>query len=212
MNLNQAAHYIANTFKDPFNNEFIERIKDSIRNKAAKYMFQRANSGESLQYFTLTFSTALELFNEEEPCELPTDCNWLRTSNPISLQLALRIGAPFHNVRTAKGVPLTYISRSQYLNVKFNKTIHGQLFYLYENGYILIPNAKKLNAITIETIQFDVDKIPYLCSEECVTDDNEFPLPSHLWDYVLNEVKQEMSLEFKIPMKVEPPINLTDET
>lgn len=211
MNLNQAAHYVANAFHKEFDNELIERIKDSIRNKAAKYMYQRANSGENLQYFTITFSSSLILFNEEEPCDVVGNCNWLRTENPIPVQLALRIGAPFHNIRTAKGVPLTYISRSQYLNVRFNKTVRGQLFYLYENNHILIPNARKLNKITIETISFDVDKIPYLCSEECITDDHEFPLPSHIWDYVLNEVKQEIAIEFKIPTEQIKPLNITDE-
>lgn len=212
MTLNQAADYVANAMKQPFNNELIERIKDSIRNKAAKFMYQRASKGESMSYFTLTFSTELEHVNEEDPCDLADDCNWLRTKAPINLELSLPIGAPFHNVRTAKGVPLTYISRSQYMNVRFNKTVQGQLFYVYENGYVWLPNALKLDQITIETIKLDVSTIPYMCSEQCITDNHVFPLPSHLWDYVLSEVKQEMMIEFKIPETREAPITQTDET
>lgn len=42
MTINQAADFITNTLKQPFNHELKERVKDSIRNKGAAYLFQRS--------------------------------------------------------------------------------------------------------------------------------------------------------------------------
>lgn len=188
MIINQAADFITNTLKQPFNYELKERVKDSIRNKGAAYLFQRSRQGESSDGLALDFTLEVVPFNQDDNCLPATDCSWGITTNAINDYVSLAIGAPFHNVYTSNGIPLTYITRSQYMHVRFLKTSKGQLFYILENKKLLFPNAKYIDKIHIKTIVLDPSSIVALCDEQCYTDDMLLPLPSHVLDYILNTI------------------------
>jgi len=188
MTINQSADYVINTLRQPANHELKERVKDSIRNKGAMYLYQRSKQGESTDGLTLNFQMGLVPYNEVDPCLPADDCSWLRTDGIIQDLIPLRIGAPFHNVFGGNGMPYTFITRSQYLHVRFLRTSKGQLFYMWENNHIVIPNNKKLERIGIQTILLDPSAIRSTCDESCYTDDMVLPLPKDILDYILNQV------------------------
>lgn len=188
MTINQAADFITNTLKQPFNHELKERVKDSIRNKGAAYLFQRSRQGESTEGLALDFTLEVIPFNQDDACLPATDCSWSITTNAINDYVSLAIGAPFHNVYTSNGIPLTFTTRSQYLHTRFLKTSKGQLFYILENKKLLFPNAKFIDRIHVKTIVLDPSSIISLCSAECYTDDMLLPLPTHVLDYILNAI------------------------
>lgn len=201
--LNEIAYSYAESVGKSDDIALVRRIKFSIKYYRALFIRQDFEknplSRDLLQRYV---DTLIKVDEADSDCVI-VGCEILRTKNkipkPVRLKGSLfyRIGAVPLNEPAWKEVDLGELKYQRY-----NKFTSKAVFWYYINDYIYVITDKKFKYISITGVGLDPQKWYDKClsSANCVSDDDEFPIPSDYLARILVGMRSS-ELALQIPEK-----------
>lgn len=188
---NQIATKVANAIGQPFNQELIERIKDSSKWVLATLIRQQVEkhglNDILLQSYIVPVSKTTTIY----PCfGQSLDCEVLKTINPIETPIAFYNDAPFTFVGTTDRRPFAYINPSSARHQEFLRFPLVNV-YNYTNKHIILLNNTLITNILVESIFENPDALIASCS--CESDEVELPISADLLMICNTELLKEYS-------------------
>jgi hypothetical protein len=174
----------------PFDTPLIENIKVLYRQLAPKYIRQSIERNGVDDIMRKGYVAKLTRASRLDPCVIE-GCTIVRTELKVPTPLRYKSDVPFLYVGVAdllKPRPFIYILpvELKYINsYKLNNRIPR---YFYLNDYLYFINIGLVEEVRVINIWENPDEVVSYCTNDCWTDDMEYPIPMDIISAIKKEI------------------------
>ena len=191
MNINQIVDTIADGFDKSLDVMFKERLKFSVKYYRARFIKQEIDKGNYNDLFQHFITVPLTKVDIVDDCAIALGCDVLRSVNKIPQPIRNRGVKSFPFVGSVNGSVRFEQVHLENLRFKLkSKYRQGRIYYDYRNEYLYIYNNLKLEFAGIRGVFADLDALKgYQCNNGvCYTDNDDFPLPIDMIQWVITGI------------------------
>jgi hypothetical protein len=181
MTLNKIAYFVADRLGEPDNDTLIAEIKYAVSYWRAFLLRQEVEKNGQSGEYVQSMIVPVELVDAGDNCYIEVGCQVLKTKLKVPMPLNIKGDSPFNYIGTVNmKKPFGWRNHST-IGLSFTGK-KNQTFYTFTNGFIYVWGNNLIDYITVSGIFADPLEALDLCinSENCVDDDADYPMPSHL--------------------------------
>lgn len=202
--LNEIAYSFAEAVGKSDDIALVRRVKFAIKYYRAKLIRQDfERNGLSRDMLIRIVTPLIKVDEADNPC-VKAGCLLLRTKDKVPKPVRTKGSSLFYRVGGIKLTSETWgeVDLNEVKYLQYRTFTKNGTFYYYVNDYLYIITNGKFKYASITAVFADPTKAINQCidSAECVSDDDEFPIPEDYLDTILKGLmSSELSLQ--IPEK-----------